>query len=89
VAQAVRSSPAQKLLAPLQTAGWHWVGVEAEDQEAMIEQTVQAIKQIAAGEPVRPSRPLSLGAVAGIVVAVLLGLILLGIPLLVFFASRM
>jgi hypothetical protein len=89
VAQAVRSSPAQKLLAPLQTAGWHWVGVEAEDHEAMVEQTVQAIKQIAAGEPVSLSRPLSLGAIAGIVVAVLLGLILLGIPLLVFFASRM
>ena len=86
IAQAVRSSPAQKLLAPMHTDRWHWIGVEAEDRDALVEQTIQAIKQIAAGEPVKPSKPLGLGAIAGIVVAVLLGLILVAIPLVAFFA---
>jgi hypothetical protein len=75
VAQAVASSPAQKLLVPTRGTGWDWAGVERWGAEALVRQTVRAIRQIAAGEEVRPARPLSIGSVVGIVVGVLFLLI--------------
>jgi hypothetical protein len=75
VAQAVTSSPAQKLLVPSRVTGWDWAGVERWSAEVLVRQTVRAIGQIAAGEEVRPARPLSIGSVAGIVVGVLFLLI--------------
>jgi len=47
---------------------------------------VRAVKQIAAGEEVRPARPLGVGAIIGIIVGVLFLLILLAGPLLSFLA---
>ena len=45
----------------------------------------QAIKQIAAGEPVNPARPLGIGAIIAIVIGALLLLVGVVIPLLAAF----
>jgi len=76
IAEAVAASPARKLLAPLQTEGWEWIGVERADAETLARHTVQAVKQALAGEPVKLHRPMGAGAIIGIVIGVL---ILLGI----------
>jgi len=56
VARAVANSPARKLLAPTRSEGWEWAGVDRWSTEALVRQTVRAIKQIAAGEEVKPAR---------------------------------
>ena len=86
VAQAVANSPARKLLVPTRSRDWEWVGVDRWDTETLVRQTVRAVKQIAAGEEVRPVRPLGVGAIIGIIVGVLFLLILLAGPLLSFLA---
>jgi hypothetical protein len=86
LAGAIRASSTPKLLVPVRTEGWEWVGVDRWSTEALIRQTVEAVKQIAAGEEVRPSRPLGIGAIIGIVIGVFFLLILLAIPVISFFA---
>jgi len=88
VAGAVVTSPARKLLIPVRTDNWEWAGVDRWSAEAIVQQTVRAVKQIVHGEEVKPVRPLSAGAIIGIVVGVLILLILLAIPVLFFFALR-
>jgi len=56
IAQAVVNSPALKLLVPTRSAGWEWAGVSRRDVEALVRQTIRAIKQIAAGKEVEPAR---------------------------------
>jgi uncharacterized protein YqgC (DUF456 family) len=65
------------------------VGVDRWSTEALIRQTVEAVKQIAAGEEVKPSRSLSAGAIIGIIIGVFFLLILLAIPVLFFFAQEL
>jgi hypothetical protein len=77
VAQAVGASPAGKLLLPAPAEGWAWAGVDPWSGEAAISQTVHAVRQIIAGEPIRPVRPMPPLAIVGIVIAVILLLILL------------
>lgn len=89
IAQAVLDSPAHKLLAPTRAKGWDWAGVDRWDAEALVQQTVRAVKQIAAGEEVKPARPLGAGAIIAIVIGVLFLLLLLAIPLLRFFADQL
>jgi hypothetical protein len=84
MAKAVTSNPARKLLYPTWTEGWDWAGIDRTDTEAIVRQSVDGVKQILAGEMVKPSRPLGIGAIIGIIVAVLLLLGLLSIPLIVF-----
>ena len=86
VAAAVVSSPARKLLIPIHAQGWDWAGVERWDSNAIVVQTVHAVKQVLAGEEVKPHRPLGVGPIIGIVVGVVLLLILLVGPLISFFA---
>ncbi|MBI1877536.1 MAG: hypothetical protein HYR94_04775, partial [Chloroflexi bacterium] len=86
IAGAISASLAPKLLVPLRTAGWEWAGVERWNAEALVRQTVHAVKQIAAGEEVKPARPMGAGAIIGIIVGVLFLLLLLAIPVLYFFA---
>ena len=59
------------------------------DAEALVRQTVSAVKQIATGEEVKPARPLGAGAIIAIIIDVLFLLILLAIPLLQFFADQL
>jgi hypothetical protein len=81
VARAVNDSPARKLLIPIQRDGWEWVGVDSMDTKDIIQQAVQAMKQISAGEEVRQGR-LSAGVIIGIVFGVLVMLITFALPLL-------
>lgn len=86
ISQMIVQSPARKLLAPTRLNGWEWAGVERWNTEALVEQTVKAIEQIAAGEAVKPSRPMGVGAIILIIIGVIILLSLLAIPLLSFFA---
>jgi hypothetical protein len=87
VANAVIASPARKLLVPIQTEGWEWAGVDRWGTDALVHQTVRAVKQLAEGEAVSAIRPMSAGAIIGIVVGVLVLLILLAIPVLLYFSG--
>ncbi len=89
IAQAVLDSPARKLLAPTRPEGWDWAGVDHWDTEALVRQTVSAVKQITAGEEVKPARPLGAGAIIAIIIGGLFLLLLLTIPLLRFFADQL
>ncbi|MDY7079054.1 MAG: DUF5671 domain-containing protein [Chloroflexota bacterium] len=88
VFQAVASSPARKLLVPTRFQDWEWAGVNRWDTELLIRQTVHAVKQIAAGEEVKPARPLGAGAVIAIAAGVLCLLFLLVSPLLSYFSDN-
>ena len=56
-------------LAPLRRAGWDWAGVEAWNNEDLVEQTMQSVTQILEGDEVKLSRGLGLGAIAVLVIA--------------------
>jgi hypothetical protein len=86
ISQMVVQSPARKLLVPTRVNGWEWAGVERWGTEALVEQTVKAIEQIAAGEAVKPGRPMGVGAIILIIIGVIILLSLLAGPLLSFFA---
>ena len=81
---AVAHSPARKLLIPAPQAGWEWVGVDAWDLENIIDETVQASRQIAAGGVVKRHRT-SIGTILSIVAGVLGLFILMSILLSSFF----
>ncbi|MEW5941117.1 MAG: DUF3842 family protein, partial [Chloroflexota bacterium] len=85
IAQAVVSSPARKLLVPSWAGGWDWAGVDRWGPDAIVEQTVRAVKQVLAGEEVKAHHPMSVGSIIGIVIGVLFLLILLAIPLINYF----
>ncbi len=77
ISQLVYDSPARKLLIPTRPQGWEWAGVDQWDAELLVRQTVRAVEQIAAGEEVKPARPLGVGSIVGIVVGALFGLVVL------------
>jgi hypothetical protein len=87
VARAINASPAPKLLVPVRSEGWEWVGVDRWSTEALVRQTLHAVKQIAAGEEVKPARPLSIAAIIGAIIAVFFLLALLAVPVVIFFAT--
>jgi hypothetical protein len=72
--RAIQASLARKLVAPVAWSGWEWVGTEAAGPEAYVTQMVQAVKQAAQGT-VKSRRPLSVGAIVGIVVLVIVGVL--------------
>jgi hypothetical protein len=61
--------------------------VDRWNEAALLRQVTQAVKQIAAGEEVLPHRPLSIGAIIGIVIGVILLLLIFVIPLISFFMN--
>ena len=77
VATAVIASTAAKLLTPIWSDGWSWVGVDRWSTKTITQQTVRAVKQIVAGEEVKPVRPLGAGTIIGIIVGVFFLLIFL------------
>jgi hypothetical protein len=89
IARAVATSPARKLLIPEQMGGWNWIGVAPLARKDIVQQTVRAVKQIAAGEEVSPVRALSTGAIVAIVIGVLVLLIGFVLPLAFFFAGEL
>lgn len=72
IVDAVVSSPARKLLAPLPAEGWDWAGVERGDTDTYARHTAKAVTQVLAGEQVRLHRPLGAGAIIAIVIGVLI-----------------
>lgn len=85
ISDAVINSQARKLLIPVRVGKWEWAGVDHWSSEAVFEQTLQAVKQMLEGKEVEPIRPMSAGAVIGIIIGVLFLLILIAIPLLMYF----
>lgn len=85
ISQAVIDSPAGKLLIPTPSEGWNWAGVDQWNTEAFVRQTVNAVKQILEGEEVKPTKPLGIGAIVGIIIGVLFLLIFLGLLVSSFF----
>jgi hypothetical protein len=65
IAAAISASAALKLVVPVRLPGWNWAAVDQWPTPALVAHTLQAIKQWAAGDEVRFSRPPSLGAVIG------------------------
>jgi hypothetical protein len=86
ITRAINSSPALKLLVPFRVEGWEWAGVDRWSAEALVQQTVHAVKQIAAGEAVKPAHSLGAGAIISIIIGVLILLFLLILPVVYFFS---
>lgn len=55
--EAIAASPAKKLLIPRAVDHWDWAGVEHQQDAAVINQVVQAVGQILAGESVEVKKP--------------------------------
>jgi hypothetical protein len=87
VARAVVASPARKILIPTQMAGWDWAGVDHWNEETLVQQTVQAVRQWVDGDEIKAVRPMGIGSIIGIIVGVLILLILVAIPLLIYFGG--
>ena len=69
----VEASEARKLIMPTWEGDYLWAGVDHWDDAAVVHQTVQALKQIAAGDEVKPTRPLGGAAILLIAAAGLIG----------------
>ena len=84
ISQTILDSPAKKLLYPTRIGGYEWAGVDRWDSPVLIHQVVSAAMQILQGQEVKPSRPLGVGAIIGILLGGLLLLLLIGAPLAFF-----
>ncbi|MCS6887647.1 MAG: DUF5671 domain-containing protein [Chloroflexus sp.] len=79
--------PARKLLVPLASSNWAWVGIEPAAVANIPAQLAQAVRQTLAGEPLRPQRGVGAGAIVGAIVAiVLLILVIIGLVQVALFA---
>jgi len=85
ISQAVVKSSARKILVPVHMDGWDWAGVDHWNTEALIQQTVRAVRQWTGGEEIKAVHPMGIGGIIGTVIGVLILLILIAIPLLNFF----
>lgn len=81
LAEAIAASRAHKLLLPTPASGVDWVGVDRWETPELIEQTVAAVRQIAAGVPVEPERPLGVGTLILLAIGGLVTLLIVGVPL--------
>jgi len=54
----IASSKAHKLLIPISETGWDWIGVEPNKMETIVNEVLNAVKQIAVGEEVKQVRKL-------------------------------
>jgi hypothetical protein len=63
----IASSKAHKLLIPISETGWDWIGVEPNKMETIVNEVLNAVKQIAVGEEVKQVRKLGPVAIALIV----------------------
>ncbi|NIM96396.1 MAG: hypothetical protein GTO18_22075 [Anaerolineales bacterium] len=84
--ESISISEAKKLLIPTRSDEWEWVGVERWDRQAIVHQSVNAVKQVAAGEAVKLVKPLGAGAIIGIIIAAIILLFVIAIPLISFLA---
>lgn len=87
VAHTVVNSPARKIMIPVPMSGWDWAGVDAWNTEELMQQTVRAVRQWAGDEEIKAVRPMTTGGIIGTVIGVLILLILLVIPVLIYFTG--
>lgn len=87
ITRAVVNSKARKILIPMHVDGWDWAGIDVWNMEALLQQTVRAVRQWAGGEEIKAVRPMTIGGIIGTVVGVLLLLILIAIPILIYFSG--
>lgn len=66
-----------RLLIPLPSQGWIWLGSVFRGERDLARETAQAVRQLAEGQEVRPSPPSNPWAVVGYVLGGIFGLILL------------
>ena len=78
VSQAIASSAAHKLLIPTRGQKWEWVGTMS-DSSKVIEQTIEAVKQIVAGQEVKAKQAPN---AAMIVLSIMAGLFVLWLLLI-------
>ena len=64
----------QRLITPAAEPGWQWVGTTARTGREQAQQTVQALRQMAEGQPVRIAPPASTWAIVGYVLGGLFAL---------------
>lgn len=69
---AIATSHAHKLLLPISSPGWNWIGVDNLSPEGLQQQARQSIKQLLNGEEIRYSRPLGAGVIVGIILGILI-----------------
>ncbi|MGQ9873917.1 MAG: DUF5671 domain-containing protein [Chloroflexus sp.] len=69
--------PARKLLVPLADTNWMWVGVEPMTGTEIARQLADAVRQVLAGESLRPKRAVTAGTIVAVVVGVVLVVLLL------------
>ena len=74
---ALAASPAHKVLIPKAEEDWDWAGVAGWKEETAVRQVVDAVKQIAAGEPVCAKKPLGISRAILIIIGVFFLLIFL------------
>lgn len=83
IARAITDNPAPKLLTPVRSAGWEWVGVDRWNHEALVQQTVHAVKQFVAGEAIQAVRPNMANLLAIVIlVIIIVPILLLGVSAL-------
>jgi hypothetical protein len=79
IVRAVVKSVARKILIPMRVGGWDWAGVDHWNIEALVQQTVHAVRQWAGGEEIKAVRPAAAGSVVGMVIGIVILLILVGL----------
>lgn len=82
---AVSASPGHKLLIPKPEQGWDWAGMGKWNAETAVKQTINAVKQIIAGQAVNEKKGINISTVIAIAVGVFILLNLL--PILLFLPS--
>jgi hypothetical protein len=82
IAQAVRTSSGQKILIPLWKERWNWAGVERTKHDVLERHITRSVSQLLEGEEVRPVKSLGVGAILGIILAVIVLLALISIPVI-------
>jgi hypothetical protein len=67
----ITTSPARKLLVPVQSSTWEWIGVDNTDTSAQVRQAVQAVRRIGEGESVGSTGSFSAGAIIAIIIGII------------------
>ncbi len=83
----LHASPARKLLLPLASPGWSWLGVETLDATDIPEQIANAVRQALVGEPIQLRRGVSAGTIVGVAIGIfVIILIVFGVVQVALFA---
>jgi hypothetical protein len=67
----IAASPAPKVLIPKMGEGWNWSGVAEWKEETAVDQAVQAVRQVATGKAVEARKPMTVGRIVLVILAVL------------------